>query len=712
MSKADALLNSLHGGIDESVVTGGNIVIGKDRFITVPESLKRIAVQYDHNVETVTFDCPRYWDEHDMSTMTVYVNYIRSDGMLGLHRCTNVTVDIFDSNVMHFDWVISGNVTEVSGPMAFLVCIKKTNADGEEENHWNSELCTDLYVSEGLKCQETILRRYPDIITTLLMRMDEVTEFMQAVIDSGTHGHDNLDILSGITNEVIGGWNSKARLFISSSKPETITENDLWFKLDGTGSTGVLTHVDRSGNETPLYPDIVIDETLTAAGEAADARAVGVALSNLNTSLLNAVSSLNQNLRSMIDTAQSTANAALSRANDTYTRNETTTAFVELEDRLSDKIGDIKITRRTDLGDNWLLCNGAEISESEYPEVYAMYRETMSAVKEEQTGGVESINGIVYHNGRWIAYGSSLENGDNYPIIFTTTNLKSWYKYKLDSTYEVEIHDIAYNNGTWVAVGCTSSAHPYVYVTTTPTGSWTRISLDGYTEVKAIMYHDGVWLIAGNDDDNSHPVIYYTTTPSGTWTRKEISTSTDTIYDVGYFNGVWVIGAYGYVYTSTVPGDAWTRRPLPASGTILNLTIAGNKLVILTGSSNRLTIFETTNATGEWTANTYTLPIPTSKTSISICDAVYHDGSWFVMGSQGSNYTTAIFTATDAKRDWTVYHDYDNSNRLSNGYICCYGNSVMAVSDYDSDFRVSRTISYLPVVSIDRSYAYIKAKED
>ena len=53
-----------------------HIIIGRDRYITVPEGLKRIAVQYDHNVETVTFDCPRYWDEHDLSTMNIYINYI------------------------------------------------------------------------------------------------------------------------------------------------------------------------------------------------------------------------------------------------------------------------------------------------------------------------------------------------------------------------------------------------------------------------------------------------------------------------------------------------------------------------------------------------------------------------------------------------------------------------------------------------------------
>ena len=37
-----------------------HIVIDDDRYIAVPKKLRRLAVQHDHNVETVTFDCPRY----------------------------------------------------------------------------------------------------------------------------------------------------------------------------------------------------------------------------------------------------------------------------------------------------------------------------------------------------------------------------------------------------------------------------------------------------------------------------------------------------------------------------------------------------------------------------------------------------------------------------------------------------------------------------
>lgn len=169
MSKAEELLDSVlnDNGIVllANVADEAHIVIGSDRYITVPKELKRLAVQWDHDIETVTFDCPRYWDDHDMSQMNVYVNYLRSDAESGVFKAENVKVDETDSSIMHFDWTISRNATEVSGKLVFLVCVKCADEDGNEKNHWNSELCKDCYVSEGLEPdQENFKELYADII--------------------------------------------------------------------------------------------------------------------------------------------------------------------------------------------------------------------------------------------------------------------------------------------------------------------------------------------------------------------------------------------------------------------------------------------------------------------------------------------------------------------------------------------------------------------
>lgn len=180
MSRADELLDAVsNDGIALYTVnpdTEGHIVIDDNRKITVPEELRRIAVQFDNNMETVTFDCPRYWDGIDMSEMKVYINYLTKSNVRGMYWAEKVTIDEVDDTIMHFDWTISRNVTLTKGNLSFLVCIRKVDEEGNESNHWNSELNQEMYVSEGLECEESILEAYPDIITQLLTRMDYVEE--------------------------------------------------------------------------------------------------------------------------------------------------------------------------------------------------------------------------------------------------------------------------------------------------------------------------------------------------------------------------------------------------------------------------------------------------------------------------------------------------------------------------------------------------------
>ena len=197
MSKAEELLNTL--AITEttnarlSTIDEPHLVIGPDRILTVPTELKRLAVQFDHDVETVTFDCPRYWDEHDMSQMRIYINYLRPDKETGIFKAQNIVVDETDSNVMHFDWTISRDVTEVYGQLVFLVCIKKADEEGNEKTHWNSELCKTCYISEGLEIDgEELKALYPDIIeqwyNEVLGVINEVNVVKQGLLDMRDSG--------------------------------------------------------------------------------------------------------------------------------------------------------------------------------------------------------------------------------------------------------------------------------------------------------------------------------------------------------------------------------------------------------------------------------------------------------------------------------------------------------------------------------------------
>ena len=179
MSQAEDLLNSIQADNEISLYTSdpqteGYIVVNSNRFITVPEELKRIAVANDHNIETVTFECPRYWDGHDLSLMHLYINYRSPDESLGCYVVDNVSIDENDSNIMHFDWTITRNVAKSEGKVIFLVCAKQVDENGNETLHWNSELCEDMYVSEGLECDEVLEEEYPDLYTQLIEMINNV----------------------------------------------------------------------------------------------------------------------------------------------------------------------------------------------------------------------------------------------------------------------------------------------------------------------------------------------------------------------------------------------------------------------------------------------------------------------------------------------------------------------------------------------------------
>lgn len=198
MSSAEELLDSVYNTSVTAVLSDssveGHIVIGDDRKMTIPVELKRLAVQYDHNIETVTFDCPRYWDEHDMSMMNVYINYLRTDGEIGVFKAENVIVDATDSSIMHFDWTVSRNVTEVSGKLAFIVCVKNTDNDGNEVNHWNSEICKDCYVSEGLETDaEEFKDLYADVIEQWYRDVTSAIQSIEGTKDSIIEMRDSGD---------------------------------------------------------------------------------------------------------------------------------------------------------------------------------------------------------------------------------------------------------------------------------------------------------------------------------------------------------------------------------------------------------------------------------------------------------------------------------------------------------------------------------------
>lgn len=204
--------------------TEPHIVIAADRSVIVPDELKNIAVQFDHNVETVTFDCPRYWDEHDLSTMHIYVNYRCADGKCESYVCNNPVVDENDETIIHFDWTVSRGVTCAVGTISFLVCAKTVGSDGNLQLQWSSSMNQEMVVSEGLDPDPVdIDEETSDLIEYLL------TQMTTAVNAAGVHAAAAQSAASVAINAAINATED-AEKSIDAVRDEKI--NDI--KMAGT----------------------------------------------------------------------------------------------------------------------------------------------------------------------------------------------------------------------------------------------------------------------------------------------------------------------------------------------------------------------------------------------------------------------------------------------------------------------------------------------
>ena len=153
-----------------------HVIINKDRTVTVPESVRRIGIQYDHNVNKITFDCPRYADDNesiDLSRMAIYINFMLPNKTPDFMLAENVTVDETDSTIMHFDWRITNKVTPQAGVLSTLICIKQTDSEGLELYHWNTDLIQRFIVGTGMECDEQpIVDQDPEVITQILTSLN------------------------------------------------------------------------------------------------------------------------------------------------------------------------------------------------------------------------------------------------------------------------------------------------------------------------------------------------------------------------------------------------------------------------------------------------------------------------------------------------------------------------------------------------------------
>lgn len=431
--------------------------------------------------------------------------------------------------------------------------------------------------------------------------------------------------------------------------------------------------------------------------------------------------------------------------------------FPQEEKEEAFKVGDILSTARTDLDDSWLLCNGAEASRKDYPELASRY-----PVLPDHQMSYEDINQINNSTAMGIAIGGGYQVVVGFTYYAGKWNLRALYKKDGSSWSSVDIDILAkgdydnpiaitYANGYFVVGYQDDERYATIAYATDPSGSWTvkRLwnGLTDSTKIYRVKYLNGKFIACGYRYNNYNCAMYaYADLPSDEWTVKTAwSDSNDAfISDVIYVNGQYVFYGCGHsahpttAYGPTLDGNLTQKYDSGRNGTYCDRLVYGDGYYVRTYQGLSYGSFEiayTTDLAGKWTSKSLSLNLFKRENGIDSAsiDAVemrfadYIQGYWIFGGVASNMYGELAWTKNIlgeyTEWDGRVYYSSWAANG-SNTYFGPYdlifdevGYDFVMVGNRDGNqYRIGTipsNVFTLPSISIsDDIYSYIKAKED
>lgn len=226
------------------------------------------------------------------------------------------------------------------------------------------------------------------------------------------------------------------------------------------------------------------------------------------------------------------------------------------------KIGDVKLTTRTDLGSKWALCNGALVRQPDYPDLYSVL--TTGIVYYGSTWlsatGLSAIKGLTFLNGIYFFYGTV--GASNYPAISYSTSLSktaTWTVVQTSSTWtNAYVTNLEYVNGYYFLF---SNNYYVQYSNVLTSGTWSYLGDSTYSLTGGVAYGNGYYVFSGCKSSDSTGYIFYTTNLSAL-TAVALSGEFEVTQGV-IFDGTRFIVCTRYnsinfrIYTATTP-TTWT----------------------------------------------------------------------------------------------------------------------------------------------------------
>ena len=409
---------------------------------------------------------------------------------------------------------------------------------------------------------------------------------------------------------------------------------------------------------------------------------------------------------------------------------------------LVDKAGTIRLTMRTDLGDKWLLANGAIIDRTEYPQLSQLIPATLERPWENVSLDRPSeIRGIAYINGYYIAYGSFWDADDETAagLCYSTSLEGPWttvitWKYQGSSTNN-RIFRIIYANGYYVAVGSGHGINPTGKIAYSESldGPWTAVNINGQGGhyITDVIYVNDTYIAVGY---MSAAINICYATDVRYWTgvlayqhNYAIQGFPCLIYEDGmyYILAGLSTGGSNYVgyclgsssYTSTftykygLAGIPTRFIRINDQDVILTYVRTGAPRVAKASVKTSLST-PTETAKALWQTDGSYDEIPH--------DLIYANGYYIAVGQHwdGNSYVGRLAYASSLDGPWT-YVDFDTTdNQQVLMGVMSSGNDIAVVGTIYSNSGTEHMNLWkannmvLPEISLtDDAYTYIKAKE-
>lgn len=358
-------------------------------------------------------------------------------------------------------------------------------------------------------------------------------------------------------------------------------------------------------------------------------------------------------------------------------------------------LGDIKVTTRNDLGDHWLLCNGATFSPSEYPELAKKCTQQAIDWKEVSINLPNSgydIDGYCYCNGYWFL--GQLTN--DWAFYYSSNFNGPWRKATLATKDFAPPQKVFFLDGKYFGW----SKNEYISYASSPKGPWTKcptISIDGSTFGRewtdAAVASSRMFLLCQNYDTNENKVLWSDDPISGDWHQIDFRWPSGAFFEASGTEAIitaaaeYPVNTAGYTTNLNSESPSFTKQSFMSAGKTSKGWLAGWKDISL---YKKLPISES---------------VLVQNTTVK--GRVIEVGDFFVVSSQNSKIKVI---------DKNTFADYGDITVGSKS-------GVYAITDGDRVVRLSNnrgkaytalkselTLAKLPTISVSNAYCYIRGK--